>query len=124
MRTDMAFMVFSSIVISVTLNECWFLDCPERCINDFIVCLGYKGYMIKEYFANYFLHNSDVTIDAARNEVTYHHTKAEPWRITLPMAICTTLLVYFVFDQLLTIPWPQTYLGDWFPALKGVIPSV
>jgi glucose-1-phosphate cytidylyltransferase len=52
-------------------------------INDFIVCLGYKGYMIKEYFANYFLHNSDVTIDAARNEVTYHHTKAEPWRITL-----------------------------------------
>jgi len=52
-------------------------------INDFIVCLGYKGYMIKEYFANYFLHNSDVTIDAARNEVIYHQTKAEPWRITL-----------------------------------------
>jgi len=52
-------------------------------ITDFVVCLGYKGYMIKEYFANYFLHNSDVTIDAAKNELTYHHTKAEPWRITL-----------------------------------------
>jgi glucose-1-phosphate cytidylyltransferase len=52
-------------------------------INDFIVCLGYRGYMIKEYFANYFLHNSDVTIDARENRVHYHQTSAEPWRITL-----------------------------------------
>jgi glucose-1-phosphate cytidylyltransferase len=52
-------------------------------INDFIICLGYKGYMIKEYFSNYFLHSSDVTIDAARNQITHHHTHAEPWRVTL-----------------------------------------
>ena len=52
-------------------------------INDFVVCLGYKGYVIKEYFANYFLHASDVTIDARANGVTYHNTKAEPWRVTL-----------------------------------------
>lgn len=52
-------------------------------INDFIVCLGYKGYMIKEYFANYFLHSSDVTIDARNNTIDYHQTTAEPWRVTL-----------------------------------------
>ena len=52
-------------------------------LTDFIVCLGYKGYMIKEYFANFVLHNSDVTVDAAKNEITYHQTAAEPWRITL-----------------------------------------
>jgi glucose-1-phosphate cytidylyltransferase len=52
-------------------------------INDFVICLGYRGYMIKEYFANYFLHNSDVTIDARENRVDYHETNAEPWRITL-----------------------------------------
>ena len=52
-------------------------------INDFIVCLGYRGYMIKEYFANYFLHNSDVTIDARDNKIHYHQTSAEPWRVTL-----------------------------------------
>ena len=52
-------------------------------INDFVICLGYRGYMIKEYFANYFLHNSDVTIDARDNKVIYHQTTAEPWRITL-----------------------------------------
>ena len=52
-------------------------------INDFVICLGYRGYMIKEYFANYFLHNSDVTIDAARNAIEYHQTQAEPWRVTL-----------------------------------------
>ncbi len=51
--------------------------------NDFIICLGYKGYMIKEYFANYFLHQSDVTIDIKNNKVKVHHSKAEPWRITL-----------------------------------------
>jgi glucose-1-phosphate cytidylyltransferase len=52
-------------------------------LTDFIICLGYKGYIIKEYFANYFLHHSDITIDASRNEVAYHGTTAEPWRITL-----------------------------------------
>jgi glucose-1-phosphate cytidylyltransferase len=52
-------------------------------INDFIVCCGYKGYMIKEYFANYFLHMSDVTIDLANNAVAVHQQKAEPWKITL-----------------------------------------
>jgi glucose-1-phosphate cytidylyltransferase len=52
-------------------------------ISDFIVCLGYKGYMIKEYFANFVLHNSDLTIDAKRNEITYHSSSAEPWRVTM-----------------------------------------
>jgi len=52
-------------------------------ITDFVVCLGYRGYMIKEYFANYFLHHSDVTIDARENRVQYHQTTAEPWRVTL-----------------------------------------
>jgi glucose-1-phosphate cytidylyltransferase len=52
-------------------------------INDFIICCGYKGYMIKEYFANYLLHLSDVTIDIARDTIEIHNHKAEPWRITL-----------------------------------------
>jgi glucose-1-phosphate cytidylyltransferase len=52
-------------------------------ITDFVVLLGYRGYMIKEYFANYFLHMSDVTIDLARSSVEVHHTKAEPWKVTL-----------------------------------------
>ena len=52
-------------------------------INDFIICLGYKGYMIKEYFANYFLHTSDVTINLADNRFDIHRTLAEPWRVTL-----------------------------------------
>lgn len=52
-------------------------------INDFIVCLGYRGYVIKEFFANYLLHNSDVTIDASSGEIAYHQTSAEPWRVTL-----------------------------------------
>jgi glucose-1-phosphate cytidylyltransferase len=51
--------------------------------NDFIICLGYKGYLIKEYFANYFLHNSDVTIDIKANNVSVHDSKSEPWKITL-----------------------------------------
>jgi glucose-1-phosphate cytidylyltransferase len=51
--------------------------------NDFIICLGYRGYMIKEYFANYPLHNSDVTIDVITNEVTVHQRRAEPWKVTL-----------------------------------------
>ena len=52
-------------------------------INDFVICLGYKGYLIKEYFANYFLHRSDVTIDLRNNSMDVHHKHAEPWRITL-----------------------------------------
>jgi glucose-1-phosphate cytidylyltransferase len=52
-------------------------------INDFIVCLGYKGYMIKEYFANYFLHQSDVTFDIANNKFEVHQNSSEPWRVTL-----------------------------------------
>lgn len=51
--------------------------------NDFVICLGYKGYMIKEYFANYFLHKSDVTIDLKNNSLKVHDTQAEPWSITL-----------------------------------------
>lgn len=52
-------------------------------LNDFIVCCGYKGYMIKEYFANYFLHMSDVTINMEENSIEVHAKKAEPWRVTL-----------------------------------------
>ncbi len=52
-------------------------------INDFIICLGYKGYVIKEYFANYFIHMSDVTFDLANNAMQVHEKKAEPWRVTL-----------------------------------------
>lgn len=52
-------------------------------INDFVICCGYKGYVIKEYFANYFLHMSDVTFDMSKNTMEVHHRKAEPWRVTL-----------------------------------------
>ena len=52
-------------------------------INDFIVCLGYKGYVIKEFFANYFLHTADVTVDLKQNSLEVHHSRSEPWRITL-----------------------------------------
>ena len=52
-------------------------------INDFIVCCGYKGYMIKEYFANYFLHTCDVTFDVQSNTVETHRNQSEPWRVTL-----------------------------------------
>ncbi len=52
-------------------------------IDDFVVCLGYRGYMIKEYFANYSLHVSDVSFDLARNEMEVHQNSAEPWRVTL-----------------------------------------
>lgn len=51
--------------------------------NDFVICLGYRGYLIKEYFANYFLHKSDVTIDLATNSLTVLDSQAEPWKITL-----------------------------------------
>jgi glucose-1-phosphate cytidylyltransferase len=52
-------------------------------VNDFVICLGYKGYLVKEYFANYFLHMCDVTFDIARNEMEVHQSTAEPWRVTL-----------------------------------------
>jgi glucose-1-phosphate cytidylyltransferase len=52
-------------------------------VRDFIICLGYKGYLIKEYFANYFLHNCDVTFDLAENRLEVHQKNAEPWRVTL-----------------------------------------
>lgn len=52
-------------------------------VNDFIICLGYKGYVVKEYFANYFLHMSDVTFDMANNKMEVHEQHAEPWRVTL-----------------------------------------
>jgi len=52
-------------------------------INDFIICCGYKGYLIKEYFANYFLHTSDVTFDLRKNHMEVHQSIAEPWHITL-----------------------------------------
>lgn len=52
-------------------------------INDFVICCGYKGYVIKEYFANYFLHMSDVTFDMANNDMQVHEQKAEPWKVTL-----------------------------------------
>lgn len=52
-------------------------------ISDFIICAGYKGYVIKEYFANYFLHMSDVTFDMARNQMEVHQRRSEPWRVTI-----------------------------------------
>lgn len=52
-------------------------------VEEFIICCGYKGYLIKEYFANYFLHMSDVTFDMTNNHMEVHHKKAKPWRVTL-----------------------------------------
>ena len=52
-------------------------------VNEFVICCGYRGYLIKEYFANYFLHTSDVTFDVQRNEMFVNERKAEPWRVTL-----------------------------------------
>jgi len=52
-------------------------------VNDFIICLGYKGYLIKEYFANYFLHTSDVTFDMQNNRMEVHQNSSEPWKVTL-----------------------------------------
>ncbi|GAB3536693.1 glucose-1-phosphate cytidylyltransferase [Pontibacter brevis] len=52
-------------------------------INEFIICCGYKGYMIKEYFADYYMHNSDITFDMRNNSMEVHHTHTEPWKVTL-----------------------------------------
>lgn len=60
-------------------------------INDFIICLGYKGHVIKEYFANYFVHSADMTIDLARNQVDFHRNECEPWRVTLVDTGATTM---------------------------------
>ncbi len=51
--------------------------------NDFIICLGYKGYVVKEYFSNYVLHNADLTVDLAKGSIEYHATNHEPWKVTL-----------------------------------------
>ena len=51
--------------------------------NDFVICLGYKGYVIKEFFADYFLHTSDVTFNLEKNEMTVHDNFSEPWKVTL-----------------------------------------
>ena len=55
----------------------------EHGINEFVICLGYKGYMIKEYFSNYFLHMSDVTFDMCNNQMDIHNNQCEPWKVTL-----------------------------------------
>ena len=55
----------------------------HHCINDFVICCGFKGYVIKEYFANYFLHMSDVTFDMEKNSMEVHQRNAEPWRVTI-----------------------------------------
>jgi len=55
----------------------------EHGVNDFVVCLGYRGYVIKEYFSNYFLHQADVTFDMVENRIQFHDTRSEPWRVTL-----------------------------------------
>lgn len=52
-------------------------------VNDFIICCGYKGYIIKEYFYNYMIHNSDLTIDTQSQNITFHNNRSEPWRVTL-----------------------------------------
>ncbi len=52
-------------------------------VTDFVICLGYKGYVVKEFFANYYLHGADVTVDTATGEIIYHQAVTEPWRVTL-----------------------------------------
>lgn len=52
-------------------------------INDFVICLGLRGYMVKQYFANYFLHTAEVSFDIANNKMDVHRNSAEPWRVTL-----------------------------------------
>ncbi len=59
-------------------------------VNDFIICTGYKGYIIKEYFANYFLHQSDVTFDMCKNEMKIHNNTCEPWKVTIIDTVETT----------------------------------
>jgi glucose-1-phosphate cytidylyltransferase len=74
-------------------------------IRDFVICLGYKGYVIKEYFANYFLHTSDVTFDLQNNRMEVHERHAEPWRVTLVDTGAETL----TGGRLKRV---QSYIGD------------
>jgi glucose-1-phosphate cytidylyltransferase len=83
-------------------------------INDFVICLGYKGYLIKEYFANYFLHMSDVTFDMQQNRMEVHQKHVEPWRVTLVNTGENTLTggrLKRVKDYIGTEPFCFTY-GD------------
>ena len=83
-------------------------------VTDFIVCLGYKGYVIKEFFANYYLHGADVTIDTGSGEITYHHAVTEPWRVTLVETGLDTMTggrLARVADYLDDEPFCMTY-GD------------
>jgi glucose-1-phosphate cytidylyltransferase len=83
-------------------------------INDFVICLGYKGYVIKEYFANYFLHMSDVTFDMQKNQMEVHQRYVEPWRVTLVDTGENTLTggrLKRVKDHIGTEPFCFTY-GD------------
>ncbi len=83
-------------------------------VNDFVVCLGYKGYVIKEFFANYYLHSCDVTFDLGRNEMEVHQSTAEPWRVTLVDTGGATMTggrLGRVFDHVRDEPFCFTY-GD------------
>lgn len=83
-------------------------------VNDFVVCLGYKGYQVKEYFANYYLHMSDVTLDVGKNSMEVHHQRSEPWRITLVDTGADTMTggrLKRVGDYVREAPFCMTY-GD------------
>jgi glucose-1-phosphate cytidylyltransferase len=83
-------------------------------INDFVVCLGYRGYVIKEFFANYYLHSCDVTFDLAGGGMEIHHSSAEPWRVTLVDTGAETMTggrLRRVFDYVRDEPFCFTY-GD------------
>jgi len=82
--------------------------------NEFVVCLGYKGYLIKEYFSNYFLHQSDITFDLKKNEATYHNSQSEPWKVTLVDTGLNTMTggrIKRVQDHIGNEPFMLTY-GD------------
>lgn len=92
-------------------------------VHDFVICCGYKGYMIKEYFANYFLHMSDVTFDMANNQMEVHERKAEPWRVTLVdtgeltmtgggSSACATILAIKSFASPMVTGWRMSTLRD------------
>lgn len=88
--------------------------------NDFVICLGYKGYVIKEYFANYYLHQSDVTFDLTNNTMKIHHNSAEPWRVTLVETGLNTMTggrLLKVKDYVGNEPFMMTY-GDGVSDIK------
>ena len=79
--------------------------------NDFVVCLGYLGDIVREYFANYVMHNSDMTVDLSTNEIQYHTSNAEDWRITLAETGAATYLA----DQVMLLlgdagPWRSIHI--------------